>query len=274
MNIDPKQPAQNLLFLHIQKTAGSTLHNIMGRQYPKETIFNIYNTIDDLGKFEKLSAGQKKNIRLVKGHFPFGLHEQLEGSSEYITILRDPVERTISHFYHAAEDKTHFRYEEIRKNNYSLMDVLEKGIMPNLDNNMVRMLSGENRVPFGSCTEAMLDKAMYNLENHFSIIGLQTRFDEFVLESAARFVWEKSLYYRKSRVGKTRPQKNQLDAKTFSAVKSYNQLDQKLFDAWAPVVEKRIAEKGEKFTEELRLFKAKNASRNKYWGWWPESLTP
>lgn len=265
-------PAGNLLFLHVQKTAGSTLHNIIARQYPKRNTFNIYNTIHDLEKFERLSTGEKEKIRLVKGHFPFGLHEQLSGSSEYITILRDPVERTISHFYHAREDRTHWHYKTLNEKNYTLAEALEKGVMPNLDNNMVRMISGNNRAPYGECSEAMLEKAMHNLENHFSVIGLQTRFDEFIHQAAQRFGWKKTLCYRKARVGKTRPQQQALDVRTMELIRSFNRLDQKLFDTWKPLIEQRIADAGNKFQEEVNLFKQKNQRFNRYLGWLPGSM--
>lgn len=274
MSINTSTPSRHLLFLHIQKTAGSTLHNIIGRQYKPSETMNLYNMVRDADKVKKLPPAEREKLRLVKGHFLFGVHEQFSEPCEYITILRDPVERTISHFYHAAEDPGNWYHKEITSNGYTLKDALEKGFLPNLENNMVRMLSGNNRIPFGTCTEEMLQTARKNLAEHFSIVGIQNRFDEFVLQSAARFHWNRFLYYRKKRVGKTRPKQQQLDPEVLEAVKACNQLDQRLFDEWSVIVQQRIEAEGPEFARKVQQFKKRNRQINQFLGWWPAALTP
>ncbi len=42
-----------------------------------------------------------RDIHLLGGHLPFGIYQYLPSDSRYITFLRDPVERTLSHYYRA-----------------------------------------------------------------------------------------------------------------------------------------------------------------------------
>jgi hypothetical protein len=274
MLTDPLQQPDHLLFLHIQKTAGSTLHNIIERQYSKRETCNIYNAIHGLQRFNETEQAKRDSYKLIKGHFAFGLHANLTGTSEYITVLRDPIERTISHFYDAAEVKDHWYYEEINRRKLTLENVLDEGTMPNLENNMVRMLSGNNRIPFGSCTQEMLDTANSNLEKYFTVVGLQSRFDEFVTECAFRYNWTNFLWYRRHRVGKSRPRLEEISESVKTKLAKCNSLDQELYDHWKPKIERRLADKGAEFAEHVARFKKNNSRINKYLGWWPKSLTP
>jgi Sulfotransferase family len=274
MSIDNHRHPDHLLFLHIQKTAGSTTHNIIERQYRKSEIFNIYHAVKGLEQFNALTTQDITKLKIIKGHFAFGIEQRLPGSYEYITILRDPVDRVISHYYHAFEEKNHWHYNELHRRKLTFEDVLDEGTLPNLENNMVRMLSGNNRIPFGSCTREMLDKANDNLEKHFAVIGLQSRFDEFIIECAERYGWRNFLWYRKHRVGKTRPKKESVNGSVLEKIHKCTVLDQELYDRWKPVIEKRISDKGAEFAERVARFKKNNSRINKYFGWWPKSLTP
>src|SRR6516162_400599 len=90
-----------LLFLHIHKTAGTTLHRIIEREYNPFYIYTIEGgriewSVDHL---KKLPLHRRAALQVVKGHMSFGLHEYLPQPSTYITFLRDPVERCISSYY-------------------------------------------------------------------------------------------------------------------------------------------------------------------------------
>lgn len=266
--------ADHLLFLHIHKTAGSTFHNIIERQYDRKRTQNIYHMVNGLEAFHQLPVAQRNSLQLVKGHFPYGIHSVMNGTSEYITVLREPIERTLSHFHHISSDPNHVHHKKISALNFSLSKVLENGVVMNLDNNMVRMLSGENRTPYGEVTNEMLEKADDHLEKHFAIVGLQSRFDEFLLMCAHRYGWKRFLWYRKANVRKSRPAVSGLDAQTLETVQRYNTFDLQLYAKWKPIAEQRIADEQTWLQDSLKTFKAKNARLNKWLGWWPKVLTP
>src|SRR5678815_616084 len=86
-----------VIFLHIPKTAGSTLDKIIDHQYKRTSIFTrAYISMDE---FKILPEAHREKIRVLRGHMHFGVHEYLPQSSIYITILRNPIDRVISHYY-------------------------------------------------------------------------------------------------------------------------------------------------------------------------------
>ncbi len=91
-----------LLFQHMPKTAGTSISKALLHHYDAEQIFHI-RAADSIGpiysdnhgprkSFEALSNEQRKQFRLVLGHFTFGLHQCIDNECRYITVLRQPIE--------------------------------------------------------------------------------------------------------------------------------------------------------------------------------------
>src|SRR5690606_18742995 len=119
---------------------------------------------------------------LIKGHMPFGVHEYLPNESTYITMLRDPVERVISHYDYVLRRTTHHLRARIIESNMDLEAYVTSGITHEMDNGQVRLLSGhDDDLPFGACSELHLQQALRNLREHFSVVGLAERFDHSIL---------------------------------------------------------------------------------------------
>ena len=79
-------------FLHIPKTAGTTLINIIDGHFDDESICP-----DQL--WPKLLVTLPKDFskyRLIRGHFGYSIHRILPKKPVYITMLRNPIERSLS----------------------------------------------------------------------------------------------------------------------------------------------------------------------------------
>lgn len=88
------KPAIRLCFLHIPKTAGTTVNDILFKHFPTEQIFPG-QTILDYRKQKDFSA-----YSLYKGHLPFSFAQaHFPEDTRYITLLREPVERALSLYY-------------------------------------------------------------------------------------------------------------------------------------------------------------------------------
>ena len=70
---------------------GNYKHSQVAYLYPHPPGF----LVSDLGL---LPLEQRARFRLVMGHFQYGIHEFLPQEYTYVTIVRDPVERVISHY--------------------------------------------------------------------------------------------------------------------------------------------------------------------------------
>ena len=87
------------LFLHIPKTAGTTLRHIIDDQYGQENVLTYYNQNSNhlLDNLEALLM-VKPQYKALIGHYYFGVHAKFRFPATYITFLRHPVARTISQY--------------------------------------------------------------------------------------------------------------------------------------------------------------------------------
>src|SRR5258707_15443325 len=93
---------RGLIFLHIPKTAGMTLYEIISHQFPRESIYWVagHRNREDIQQFMEMPEDQRQQYRCMMGHTIFGIHDYFIQPVEYLTILREPVDRIISHYYY------------------------------------------------------------------------------------------------------------------------------------------------------------------------------
>jgi len=259
---------KSLIFLHIPKAAGTTVSRIIERQYSRVNIFNIdgANVHSSIEEFKNLSEQQRKSIVCVKGHMHFGLHVYLAQPCAYITLLRNPVERIVSHYYYVLRTPVHYLYEQVTSKNLTLDDYVDSGISPELDNGQTRIISGVWGVE--DPPSDMLEIAKRNLREHF-VVGLTERFDESLILMKRHLGW-RCVYYRREnvkpkRLGKSGPSKN-----TLRLIQKSNEKDLELYAFAKQLFEESLQEEGSSFESEVRMFRLLNRVYNIVWvrlGW-------
>jgi hypothetical protein len=219
-----------VIFLHIPRTAGTTLHNIIERHYPSEVVYSFGSDAHASAReLESMPLAQRSKIRMLKGHLPYGVHDLLSGPSTYFTLLRDPVERAISLYYYVKRVSQHPLHEHLVYCG-NMKNFFESGRIRMSDNGQTRLVSGVwDDVPFGEMGEEFLKQAKKNLEVSFSLVGLTCHFDETLLLLRHIFGWQDLLYKRKN-VTRGRPCKNDLCAETLSLLYDLNELDLRLYE--------------------------------------------
>ncbi|MHC4139255.1 MAG: sulfotransferase family 2 domain-containing protein [Planctomycetota bacterium] len=229
-----------LFFLHIPKTAGRTLNNYLAQIYDEDSRF-ISRGVVDLVRFTARKKEEVKDIQLVSGHFPFGYHKPLFTDYNYITLLREPVNRIMSFYYYTKRSPQERDYQFINDNDVGIEEYIFSCRTKENDNGMVRKMSGEGtRTAYGKCTEDMLKRAIENIENHFSVVGLQERFCDTIKLLQRFFDWP-SLPYESQNIAKSRPGKLSLPRKTINIIEEHNVLDMELYE----YARKRFMEKME-----------------------------
>lgn len=228
-------PAQTgLIFLHISKTAGMTMYEIISRQYPREAIYWVagHSNREDVQQFMRMPEDQRRRYRCLIGHTSFGVHEYFLHPVDYLTILREPVDRIVSHYYYVKRSPDNYLHRWVTENDISLDEYVNSGHASELSNGQTRMLCGIRSMDsvFGNepVTEAALEAAMRNLES-IACIGLTERFDESLLVFQKRLGW-KHIHYVKKNVTQSRSRTNAIPKETVRAIQEQNRLDMELYD--------------------------------------------
>lgn len=260
----PQTPT--VIFLHIPKTAGTTMHSIFEKQYPPAALYSTYPANHPHGSLEEYAAlppERKAEIRVLLGHFSYGVHEMVPAPYVYITILREPIDRMISNFYHIKRDPNHGLYELVSSGQMDMKAYVEHMVYDlTMDNEQTRMFAGNwDGRGHGPCTDSMLETAKANLRDHFSVVGVTNRFDETYLLSKRLLGWSHRFYTSRN-VTKNRPRKEDLPPSDLALLEKYNHFDSQLYRYAQALLQEQIAQQGPDFARELRLYRLLNALFN------------
>ena len=248
---------QTIIFLHIPKAAGTTLHRILERHYPPSAIFSIgADAHASIREFKALPEAERAAIRLFRGHMPYGLHTYLPQPATYFTLLRDPVARVISYYHFIQRTPGHYLYDIVVGQKMSLKTLLESGLPIMMNDAQVRLISGVwADVGYGEGTPEMLDMARRNLAQSFSVVGLAEQFDASLLWLQQAYGWGRVFYVREN-VGRGR--EPQTDPATLTLIRQFNQLDQALYSEAQTQFQQHIQQRGVTFQSKLALFRLGN----------------
>jgi hypothetical protein len=185
-----------VIFVHIGKTAGTTLSAIARRHYPSDAVFTVDSgaATSPAEQLRGLAPERLSRLSLVLGHGQYGLHEQLPGPSTYISLLRDPVQRAVSGFRHVARTPTHRLHTLAVESRMTLLEYATGGVTEESDNWQTRCVAGGPQPPIGECGPELLERAVENVERHFAVLGLAERFDETLVLLRRKLGWRRVYY--------------------------------------------------------------------------------
>jgi hypothetical protein len=211
-----------IVFLHVVKTAGTTLHRIIEQHYQAEEDYSLREPNHQFEDFPKLTTEEKARLRMVRGHMIVGIHEHLSQPATYFTLLREPVERTISYYHHIRRSPDHHAREAIVSQNMDLREAIRSGVDLPLANGQTRVLPGGRW--HNQCTPEALGAAKQNLQERFPVVVLGERFDETLLLLGKAFGW-RDLFCVPQNVSQRRPAIQDLSPQVLDTVRSANQID-------------------------------------------------
>jgi hypothetical protein len=264
-----------VIFLHIGKTAGTTMRHILRRQFPPSRIMVTRNREirgeapdptrlpreDTLRYFAGLPEAERARPSLIMAHTVFGIHEYIPHPCTYFTLLRHPVALTLSQYAYISRNPGHRLYEAATTTYPTLEGFIASGVALQTDNSQTRAISGDTTTPFGGCTTEMLETAKANIAGRFAVVGLTERFDETLLLLRRAFDW-RNMFYARANVTPQR-KKASLPADTRRAIEEQNRFDLELYEWAAQRFDEQIA-KIPTFAEDLERFRR----RNRLYGPW------
>lgn len=166
--IDLQRP--RIVFLHLPKTAGTTVHNILAQQFSEEEICP-----ERFDRLSELSAEEIAPFRLFSMHDSFYNLQCIPGPKKIFTIFREPIERILSQYQYWRSHSPNFikatnqdwlsRFKKMDINTY--LKMTDTHIFHSNDNLMTRHMSHNQLNKNGDLwrdDNELLDAALENLE--------------------------------------------------------------------------------------------------------------
>ncbi|MBC8170677.1 MAG: sulfotransferase family 2 domain-containing protein [Anaerolineae bacterium] len=256
-----------LIFLHIPKNAGMSIRQIVARQYIGQPVFVFGGDHrQELQQFMALSQAERDAYQCIMGHIRYGVHQLWSDPATYITLLRDPVERTISNYYYIQRHAHHARNAHYR--GVSLLEYAQKetrgerqtrwlvGFRPD---GVGEMYGDDHPLPADA-----LEIAKEHLRTHFSVVGLVEEFDQTLLLLQKALGWQ-NIYYARRNVNEGRPRREQVPPETLEYIRQHSEPDVTLYQYARTLFEQQSQAYGDTLAADLAAFRRRNATFGQMW---------
>jgi len=225
---DPK-----VFFLHIQKTAGTSVLHLASTKYKESMITH--------GDYQNMDTRKVSKLAFVAGHFGFNYNEGLLNSRYSFTFLRNPVERILS-LYYFCRNQTECDFPIYRlAQQLTLEQFLKEGFEPgriksHIWNHQTWMLAcGRDNARLLEIedfdSDQLLDDAMINLKK-FSHVGFVESFSKdinVISNALGLHVYDNNMA---TNVTNDRPKADDLSSSTIDLLYELTALDQELYNHW------------------------------------------
>lgn len=214
-----KHMKKPLYFLHIPKTAGTSVVSALDTQFDVSDIapYQLWNQYLPASKswkrlFNKHPMGK---YSLVRGHFGYGVWREMGQKPNYITMLRDPEERVLSFYRHIqwhisnvgepgmfftgddkplsemlSSDTAHFSNFQSK---FLGLDLNIKQIAKDESEKESRRFKNMHAMPEFYDTKVPADKLASLAKTHldeFSFVGIKEHFEESMILLHHKMGWE------------------------------------------------------------------------------------
>lgn len=184
-------------FVHMRKTAGIALRQRLINHFGERAVYptrgadgrNPFMLVLSIEHLRERLAARGEEVQVITGHFPCCTRELIGGRVTTLTLLGEPVERTLSYLRHHRENEEADRHK-------SLEQIYDDPFRFHAfaHNHMTKMLS----LTRAKMTDGMLTKVEFTRDRlerakealaEIDAFGLQERFEDFCDELSARFGW-------------------------------------------------------------------------------------
>src|SRR5690348_731653 len=104
-----------LYYLHIPKTAGTSFTDVLKANFkPEESSF-----LKLIGDFVLTPPETLAKYKAISGHYFYNIEDVIRRTPIFITMLREPIDRTISYYAYIHRVPTHYAHDIVK--NQSLL---------------------------------------------------------------------------------------------------------------------------------------------------------
>ena len=116
--------ADVLYFLHIPRTGGTTLHELLEAWFPPEGVLKAGSRGEVPNRLEEIGSEGRAGLRFFSGHYDTNVTRLLGRTPRFITMLREPIARTMSHYEIIKRMPNHKLHDEVTVGGMTFLDYL------------------------------------------------------------------------------------------------------------------------------------------------------
>jgi hypothetical protein len=207
--------------MHIPKCAGTTFRSILIQCFGEEKI--LFDYADQMTHRGKVVTTIPPGIEVIHGHFAMDKYDELFPDAALITWLRDPIEKTISHYYYW-----------LRNPNNENIPLHQKII----DNKISLEEFGQQPISIDLFTNEFAGKKITD----FAFIGITEHFEDSVKLFMNIFNIKKEIRYQSDNINPNKKiTDNYPDGRYKKNMSDFNQKDIELYNLAKEELQKKIS---------------------------------
>jgi len=218
-----------IIFTHIPKTSGvSFLKGVVEENISSEKIY-------EYRRLPQFVASASQDIDFIHGHVPYGGHLFTQRPVQYVTFLRDPIDRAISFYYFVQQGGERPETRHPLCNYAESVSLKEFYKNPIFHNHQTRFLAGYVSDKFyqyihsSFIKKRILQRATSNLEAKYKCFGLLEYRDESIKWFKERMGWTDSVEVPHQKKTFKRKKIDDVDEETLETIRQSHDLDIQLY---------------------------------------------
>lgn len=238
------QSERGLFFLHIRKTAGSSVRQAICNQFAARDLLLDWH-------HERCKDRNPDAFQFVTGHCPYDAVQRFSSPPRVLVFVRDAIERALSAFdfychatpaqvqdYHdtlsprVAAERERFTVRSRELGLSKFLKVEQRLARQWLSNVQARVLAGasetENPLPLDD--DELLERAIRNL-GACEFIGLSDRVDESLTRLSRRLGWAGRMQTPIANRTLRRRTQSEIEPDALATLREWNQVDDRLYRA-------------------------------------------
>jgi hypothetical protein len=223
--IFPRLLKNLIIFLHIEKTAGTSLSVALSQALGKKNFRWI--SYPELLVSKDLKSISK--MKVIAGHFSYGVHRILATKASYVSLIRHPIGRIESFYYYQRSTPTDSGYPQALNNDVnSWLKILYRN-KSNLIHNFqsMRLLGMDTRLPFSNESKknviSYLKKKYVFLDTHENV--------DLLLKFLSKSLGFNIKLMKSYKVNNSKPVNSEINLENMELLKSLNDLDFYIYES-------------------------------------------
>lgn len=228
----PWMGPRRLLFDHLPKCGGTSLKHYLCGCYAgrRQVLLDGVNPYPQMEAFRAMRAGERARVGLVFGHLAGMLRGDVRPDRLKVTVLREPVERVVSHYFYARSTPAHYLYGALREEGMTLERYVVSGMCHEVRNWFTAHFSGFEPERVEAEPEAALAEAVRVLSEEYDGVGVLERLDVFAEWLRVRARLPEAYSGRRLNANPKGSVLNQVTEAELRVIRAHNALDIRLYD--------------------------------------------